>query len=56
MSAPLYDADRAQERITTLEREAMVHEEKGQVIQAGTCRSSIRVLRALWGIPGGGGP
>ena len=46
----------ARERITTLEREAAVHDEKGQVLQAGTCRSSARVLRALWSIPGDGGP
>jgi len=46
----------ARERITTLERQATAHDEKGQVIQAGCCRRSAAVLRDLWGIPGDGGP
>jgi hypothetical protein len=48
---PIRDDTQARERILSLEHSAEVHERAGRPIQAGACRRSVRVLRALWEIP-----
>jgi hypothetical protein len=50
-SGIIRDDAQARERILSLEQSAEVHERACRPIQAGACRRSANLLRALWEIP-----